>query len=706
MKYFTIFLLLLSIEISAQSNLNTALKSRIHERTLPDEFTVLVKANIPLLKSNTSNFNYKFNYNAGDVASVTLNLAALSKLLENKIVQYVEFVDGHKQVLADTMVVRNRIAGVKSGAAPLPMAYNGTNVVVGIIDTGTDWRHADFKDALGNTRIKYIWEQAVVGGTATPQPYNYGKEWTSAQINASVCTHDDVAGNSHGTLSSGIATGNGLATGKFEGCAPKADLVIVALNFNNPGPTIADAVNYIFGKATLLGKPCVINASVGDYMGSHDGTDLEAKLIKNMLGNIGGRVMVAAAGNAGYAKFHVKTQPPANDSVFTWLTNASANLYYWCYADTLQMKNIKISVGANRANFFDLGRVGFKSWDYGFPGVQTDTLKNNGNRIGIVKTTASINADGVYELFIHIEADTLNLNWRVESKGVGLHHAWNFDFVSTGLPTVGQYPQIVKHVMPDTLLSMVSSFQCLDDVTTVGNYANLQSYYDYNNVLQSTTDIPGDIMGTSSLGPTRDGRQKPDITASGTGIFAPCAVNLQATFIGAIPNYMAPGGQHLYGSGTSASSPVVAGLGALFLQANPYCTSLQFKNAVRNCAYTDGFTGAGVPNYKWGYGKLDGKAAMQCYIATEANEVRINDNTVKFFPNPFSDQVKLEFKNEMNGELYVYTSEGKLIFSDKISGSDYELTSGNISSGYNGLLFIRVQSPEGNANFKLVKTGK
>ena len=117
----------------------------------------------------------------------------------------------------------------------------------------------------------------------TPTAFGYGQEWTNTEIDFGLCTHDDTPHFGHGTASSGIAAGNGLAIHKYAGAAPKADLVVVALDFTRVGFTIADAVQYIVAKANVLNKPFVINASVGEYYGSHDGTDLEAKIIDGMV---------------------------------------------------------------------------------------------------------------------------------------------------------------------------------------------------------------------------------------------------------------------------------------------------------------------------------------------------------------------------------------------------------------------------------------
>ena len=705
MRYISLFLLL--ITTSFLFSQNNALKTRLSSGD-NNSHTILVQGDISKLIASQKDNNYKFNYASGNIASISCDLNTLSQLIEKKIISYAEFIEPRKTLTNDTMIVKNRIKAVKLGTAPLPMAYDGTGIVVGIIDSGTDFAHPDFKDAFGNSRIKFLWDQVPLAGSTVPQPYNYGIEWTDTQINANQCTHNDLPHFGHGTHVSGIATGNGLANGTHHGVASKADIVVVALDFNKTGPTIADAVQYIFSKATLLGKPCVINASVGDYYGSHDGTDLEAKLIETMVQNVPGRVMVAAAGNAGNIKHHVKTQPLLNDTSFTWIKKNNSTLEYWCYADTNNIKNVQISVGANRNNNFNLGRIGFKNYNYGLTSIKSDTLRYNGNQIGIIKTSASINPYGVYELYIKILADTLNLKWRIESKGVGMHDAWNFDFISSGLPSSFSYPWITKYVMPDFNSTIVSSFQCLNDVITVANYVNINNYYDVTGTLQSWAALnPGEnvnnLAASSSWGPTRDNKQKPDIAATGAGVFSAIALGMQANLIANAPQVIAQGSMHIQGGGTSAASPVVAGLAALYLQKNPTSTSMQVKNAITNCAYFDSYTGTNLPNYRWGYGKLDGFAAMTC-IVTDVKQNNLNTNTISYFPNPFKDSVRFNFNKTLTGKIYIYSVDGKLIYEDILNGGSYELTSEKLNEKTNGLLFVEIVTETETNSFKLIRS--
>ena len=705
MRYISLFLLL--ITTSFLFSQNNAFKTRLSSGD-NNSHTILVQGDISKLIASQKDNDYKFNYASGNIASISCDLNTMSQLIEKKIISYAEFIEPRKTLMNDTMIVKNRIKAVKLGTAPLPMAYDGTGIVVGIIDSGTDFAHPDFKDALGNSRIKFLWDQVPLAGSTVPQPYNYGIEWTDTQINANQCTHNDLPHFGHGTHVSGIATGNGLANGTHHGIASKADIVVVALDFNKTGPTIADAVQYIFSKATLLGKPCVINASVGDYYGSHDGTDLEAKLIETMVQNVPGRVIVAAAGNAGNIKHHVKTQPPLNDTSFTWIKKNNSTLEYWCYADTNNIKNVQISVGANRNNNFNLGRIGFKNYNYGLTSIKSDTLRYNGNQIGIIKTSASINPYGVYELYIKILADTLNLKWRIESKGVGMHDAWNFDFISSGLPSSFSYPWITKYVMPDFNSTIVSSFQCLNDVITVANYVNINNYYDVTGTLQSWAALnPGEnvnnLAASSSWGPTRDNKQKPDIAATGAGVFSAIALGMQANLIANAPQVIAQGSMHIQGGGTSAASPVVAGLAALYLQKNPTSTSIQVKNAITNCAYFDSYTGTNLPNYRWGYGKLDGFAAMTC-IVTDVKQNNLNTNTISYFPNPFKDSVRFNFNKTLTGKIYIYSVDGKLIYEDILNGGSYELTSEKLNEKTNGLLFVKIVTETETNSFKLIRS--
>lgn len=694
--YFTFFIILAFLGLKAQSVFNAELISKIEHASANEKINVLV-----LSKPNTEIYysefpNIQFHYQVGNISSITTNISSIKQLSKHKNCVRIEYTQHHLQLMSDTAHIRNRVKNIKTGLSPLAQPYDGNGVIVGIIDSGTDFNHPDFKDANGNSRIKYLWDMAKPLAVNTPTPFGYGQEWNNTQIDLGLCTHSDVAQFGHGTNSAGIAAGNGFSVNKYEGMAPKADIIVVALDFNRPGFTIADALQYIVTKSQLLNKPLVVNASVGDYYGSHDGFDLETQLINGLISNVPGRALVAACGNAGQVKFHVGYHVINTDTNFTWIKNNLNTISFSEYADTSQIKNVMYSVGVTRPNFTDVGATTFKPYNYALNTVKRDTIYRNSNRIGIIESIASINSHGVYELSVSINADSLNYLWSMAHTGVGRIDSWDFDYVTNNLPSVSTYPKITKYKIADTLQTIVSSFQCSNEVITVGNYIDRNKYIDVNGNAQTKPETPGQLHESSSTGPTRDNRIKPDIAATGANIMAALPLSLLATYIASSSTVVAQGGYHRTAGGTSAASPVVAGLAALYFQRNPTATNQQLKQAIINCAYSDFYTGANLPSNRWGYGKLDGFATMTCGEVLDNIKILSHQETIQAFPNPLSSETNLIFPNAESKKIRLYDSSGQIVMEDFCESINYTLKRNHLASG---LYFILVE--EKNASYKI-----
>jgi subtilisin family serine protease len=626
-------------------------------------------------------------HNEGTICSVQLPCGALHAFANEACVLRVGNAPVHQQVLNDTMKKQTGVNDVRAGLSPLSQGYTGAGIVMGIIDSGIDYHHPDFQDASGNTRIYKIWDQRDQQGPAA-MPWNYGTLWDSASINNGTCTHNDLQYYGHGTHVSGIAGGNGNSTQLLDmsGVAPEVVYIVVALDFagTSSSTAIADAAAYIYGQAQQLGMPCVINASVGDYYGSHDGQDLQSLMIDSML-NTPGRLFVSAAGNAGDLPIHVGYTLSNTDTNFTWFNVSNGAIYVQLWAEQNNFLGADFAIGCTRpSDWTDLDRTSFTDIAANLQVSGHDTLWNaSGQRLATIQRIATTQGSA-YSMEFLIVPDSLAYHFGLYMTGSGAFDCWSFDFVTNGLPTAGQYPAIADYRNADLTQNMVGGFQCSERVVCVANYVNRDEWPNYAGTISyDTTVTAGEMMWNSSFGPSRDGKVKPDIAAPGANDMSCIETNSRAAILAGAPQACAPGGWHVQGGGTSAASPVVAGTGALWLERFPNATWREFRDAVIWCAKRDTFTGNNLPDYSWGYGKIDAWAMMvNCASSLDVQEPAAQSGMI-VYPNPseeatgvtiqlsvFSAATPVNIYNTTGALVYVgYTdASGKLVVNGLTAG--------------------------------------
>ncbi len=564
---------------------------------------------------------------AADVLSVAVPVDRVDRLAVHPALRGIEFSMDRGQALNDSMRVKNRVNEVHAGLPPLLQGYTGAGVVVGIIDSGLDLLHPDFLDSLGNTRVLHYWDQTLDDDLSlAPQPFGYGQAYDSAAINAGLCPAVDQPNfYGHGTTVAGTAAGNGRANGRNMGVAPGADLIIVSSDFTRPNwrAAVADAVKYIFDLAAAQGRPAVINASLGTYFGSHDGLDAAALLVDDMLDAAPGRAMVCAAGNSRTLPNYHLSYPVAADTGYTWFnTNYNSGLgfpavYFELWADTADMNGVRFAMGADqwqtgyhvpraRGNWFSvqdaLGQV-----------VTEPLLSDLGNELGTVEYYAELRG-GQYRMDVLIaQPDSAAFKFRFSTTGQGRFHVWSANELGTSRivydlsPVNAQNDALYRY--PDTDVRIVDAWACSDRVLTVANYQNELAYTDYTNTYQSFPGTEGQISPSSSNGPTRDGRTKPDVAATGDITLTSAPLSWLQFLIANQPFKVDVGGYHIRSGGTSVASPVVTGTVALLLERCPTATWADIKEALLVSARSDAFTGT-TPNNLFGHGKLDAFAAV------------------------------------------------------------------------------------------------
>lgn len=705
-----------AVQLFAQSTpkVNFSLAQKILNENNPlRQASLFVKGDVNAVKHFAESNSGLFKYSAGDIAAIQLPIGKVNPLAQLESVEAIEDNGLQIQPLNDSMRVKNNINPIQLGTAPLPQAYNGKDVIMGFIDSGIDFTHPDFKDSTGATRVLFIWDHNLSGGV-TPQPYNYGREFTASDINGGLANAHVDNSNGHGTHVTGVGAGDGSALNAHKGVAPEADIITVCVNWNatNWLNTVADAVNYIYTKANAAGKPCVINISAGVYTGSHDALDLQAQLIGNLIALQNGRSLVAAAGNAGAAAIHLQTNHlNATDTTFTWFSYYAPYgnyVYMELWADSAAFQQMQFTVGADKTTPYYEGRAlnAYKSVATQPLNVtQTDTIFGySGFKLARVQRYLTKSAGRYSMIFNIINVDSTQYQFRLQTAGIGkfdLWTGWPQMVPAANIPNAAQFPDIVKYQAPDLNQNMVSSFQCSDKVITVGEHVNRSTYIDCDNNLFTSLNnyTPGQLSPSSSHGPTRDGRQKPDVCASGAMTLSAGAAWVLASF----PHTsQGQGCLHIRDGGTSTASPVVAGIAALIFQRFPNASWQDVKDCITQNAAVDSFVTGTIPNYSWGYGKADGFAAMIGCSFLSVLDVNNENIGVYASPNPFTNETVIHFRNneQQNLSLEVLNVLGEIVEKHSIEKNQQQISVGkSISSA--GIYFYRLKNGD-----KTLKSGK
>lgn len=634
----TIMFYLVFLSVSAQEKSKIDLRSfallksgKVQAKTIG----LLVEGKAEKIEDACKRYDGWLKYSKGNVHSVEIPTNKIIDFAQEHAVERIENFSTRGFQMMDTARINNNIDSAHAGYSPLLRSYSGKGVVVGIIDGGIYWQHPDFKNPDGTTRIRFIWDQIITTPTATPAPYNYGQEWSWIDINSGKCTHAPAQSDfGHGTTVAGCAAGNGRGltydTLRYRGVAYESDIIAVRIPIagNNFLARVADAVDYIFKKADALGKPCVINTSVGTYYGSRDGKDLTSRIINDLIDEKKGRVVVASAGNAGNKKYHVRHEIN-NDSATTYFkySNTVPGVYFDFWADSAQFNNVEFLVGAvstKTGNLVDTAATerfnvmrDFNPTQGGVELTRTLFTDNGTQVLATVRIYAEMQQDAYHVEFLITPLD-ISLWWKFQTFGTGACDIWSDSILIGGSNIVSVLPNLINkpdYRYPDTLKTIVSSWQCSDKVITVANYTNRAYYLDADSIPRDATDgglnTVGKIFNTSSYGPTRDGRLKPDISATGSTTLATGDLALIPAYLTTPGNRLkvALGRKHMRNGGTSMASPLVAGFVALYLQKRPTARWDEVKQAIILTAKRDTFTTA-FENVGYGYGKLNGFRAL------------------------------------------------------------------------------------------------
>jgi hypothetical protein len=513
----------------------------------------------------------------------------------------------------------------------------GKNVLVAILDRGIQFQHPDFRNPNGTTRIKWMLDMSGQNDcdASNPAPIEY----TEGQINSALTGSTSIPERDavgHGTLTAGIAAGNGraAANGKYKGIAPNADLLIVKMTSDGVPPYSINGVNYpgeqsftachtqalawVAQKARQLGEPMVALINSGTQLwGPTDGTSVVSRAIDALFQNVPGRLYVEASGDEGGLPTHAAgTYAPGVRTTidFTKAGASDEQLGLWYSGD--QPANVSIvlakgtvvgPVGPNASGSSRDGKIQIVQYQLGQESYPVTS--SSGDHFVWIDI---LNHSGAGQIWIDSVGST---------KG-------KFDIY-------GDFD--AKLQFSDHLVSgRITDYASTRSAINTGAYVSRNSWIDIDNDPQSIpSDIPEALWANSSGGPTRDGRLALDLTTPGENLFAAIGTtSYWSTFRG---NLVQDGaGFYSRQGATSGASPITVGAVALMLQMKPDLDSEQVRTILHETATSDSFTGT-VPNADWGYGKINIKAALDrvCadYPATDVtSQVRVTRSGIRRNP--------------------------------------------------------------------------
>ncbi|TCM37240.1 S8 family serine peptidase [Kribbella sp. VKM Ac-2568] len=492
-------------------------------------------------------------------------------------------------------VLNATVPEIEADQAALPpgsLAAGGAGVVVGIIDSGADFAHRNFLRPDGSTRLVALWHQ---DGPSTPgSPFGYGKRYTAADIDLALSGPNpydalgygpapDVIGRpkgTHGTHVSDIAAGNGGGSGAT-GVAHEADIAFVEPALSDIAWEGEDVVNSFFGDSVQQleaarflfdeagARPCVINISLGTNGGPHDGSSLVEKGLDALVAQRPNRAVVIAAGNAFDDGVHIAGAVPAGGFVDVGLSIpdglvSQTEMELWYAGGDRFTAELITPAGES------LGEVPL--------GSNARVRADDGTTLLFVSHRADDpnNGDNMFSIFLEerVPAGVWQVRLHGEQVADGGYHAW-----------IERNDQSQASFVDADGSGTLGSISCGRLTLTVGSY--------------DAHKAAKPLSFFSAAGPTRDGRQKPEISAPGQDVFAAHS----RTTTGVVRK-----------SGTSMAAPAATGVVALIL-AEAHARGIALDAAALRHIVTDSARSGPPPAGGWddryGHGRIDAAEALR-----------------------------------------------------------------------------------------------
>ena len=602
----------------------------------------------------------------GDISIAAIPLSNLGALSSGKQVKRIE--TGRRcSIQMDTTRLVVNAEKVYTGEG-LSQSYTGHGVVVGVQDIGFDLTHPNFYSAdMSQYRIKALWDQLsrdTIGSTLY-----VGRDYVGRDALLKLEHPIDGETQTHGTHTAGIAAGSGAEgngdISPYRGMACDADLVLVDNAADNASlidpkdyykftyATDALGFKYIFDYAERMHQPCVINFSEGSSQDFHGYDQLYYELLAKLIGP--GRIIVSSAGNDGARNSYIHKNIGKERAGAFIMGNEKR---FSCTAKSKQTFTFRVSVYDNVASpqIVDISTVNVCNAQ---DSLLTDSLLVGGKKY-IWRVLAYPNSydarETAYDFQISSpsklgDSPQVSLQVMGRDADIELYRMSGYMFPHSLDPVLDagdcRYTIFSPSSSPDVICVGSTSYR-----TQFVNYLGEKKVYD--------SGQKGIRSSFSAMGPTLDGRIKPDVMAPGQNIISSYSTffinnpkNVNASVKSDVRHFEYNGRTYAWNAnaGTSMSAPVVTGAIALWLQADPTLTPADcLEIFAKTCSHYD--TSLSYPNNLYGYGQIDVAAGLREVLRRKA--LGINTIGQKKVSEQYDNRIYL-----LDGR-YVGTSDANL----------------------------------------------
>lgn len=606
-----------------------------------------------------------------NVAIVSLPIHDIERIASRPGVRQISF-DNVLRTSTDSSRVATHTYEVLNGAG-LESAYDGSDVLLGIIDTGVDFNHLAFRDSVGHRRIECVYlptvhsgHPVVVDGDTLP-----GSQFIGENEIVQLTTDDPTM--THGTHTLGIAGGSSV--GPYGGMASGARLIVVAIpNDSLSSALILMGAKFIANYAKRNDLPCVINISMGDHLGPHDGTSPISRGLDAIANS--GVIIVQSAGNEGNKALHLhKDFDPTNSLSGTRVGTvmrtssgtASAEVDAW---------------GADGTPFgLELQLYDTREGDARFtiPSIIGDTIIELDNdsvmrqyASGTIRVYAGIDeVNGRFRIYSVFDTKMFNNRdfWAhvYHCDTVASIDVWNVD-------TRSQFSQMGRYdwINGDGYYS-INDMATGHKTISVASYSARDYYQTSNGATVSSGTKCGSIAASSSYGLLPDGRKLPLVAAPGIAVISSVSSHANSSSNWCYETIASDGRTYRWSnmSGTSMASPCVAGIVALWLQACPSLSPCDVQNIIAKTSMTDSFVESNP--IRWGAGKINALEGIKMALTMRHDGLvgDVDDNGVvdvsdiniiiNFILGQYPDDKSLKSRCDLNGDGVIDVSDLNIV---------------------------------------------